>query len=65
MWRTSVIAQMPTYLSSGRRSLTGFAEHVGYTVEDWGSPARDPFFNINTADDLAHAEAWLAQPHFE
>jgi molybdopterin-guanine dinucleotide biosynthesis protein A len=65
IWRTRVIAQLPTYLSSRRRSLTGFAEHVGYAVEDWGSPARDPFFNVNTPEDLSIAEAWLAQPHFE
>jgi molybdopterin-guanine dinucleotide biosynthesis protein A len=65
MWRTSVIDQLPDYLSSGKRSLIGFAEHIGYAVEDWGAPARDPFFNINTLDDLSTAEKWLAQPHFE
>ncbi|MBY0565470.1 MAG: molybdenum cofactor guanylyltransferase [Hyphomonadaceae bacterium] len=65
LWRADAVEKIADYLSSGRRSLIGFAEHVGYAVEDWGAPARDPFFNINTPDDLAQAEAWLAQPHFE
>lgn len=65
LWRTSAIAALTNYLSSGRRSLRGFAEEVGYSVEDWGAPERDPFFNINTPEDLAVAEAWLSQPHFE
>jgi molybdopterin-guanine dinucleotide biosynthesis protein A len=65
LWRADAVEKIADYLSSGRRSLLGFAEHISYAVEDWGAPTRDPFFNINTLDDLAHAEAWLAQPHFE
>lgn len=65
LWRTHTIEQLNDYLSSGRRSLSGFAEHIGYAVEDWGAPARDPFFNINTPEELSTAEAWLSQPHFE
>ncbi|OQW61163.1 MAG: hypothetical protein A4S17_02090 [Proteobacteria bacterium HN_bin10] len=65
VWRTNVICALRDFLSSRRRSLIGFAEHAGYAVEDWGAPARDPFFNVNTPEDLAQAEAWFAQPHFE
>lgn len=65
LWRASAIESLPNYLSSGRRSLIGFAEHIGYAVEDWGAPKRDPFFNVNTPEDLRTAESWLAQPHLE
>lgn len=65
LWRTSVLDQFPLYFASGRRSLIGLAEHVGYAVEDWGAPERDPFLNVNTPEDLQTAETWLAQPHLE
>jgi molybdopterin-guanine dinucleotide biosynthesis protein A len=56
LWRVEARFRLADYLASGRRSLTGFAEHVGAAVEDWGSPTRDPFFNINGSEDLAAAE---------
>lgn len=65
LWRVCVLEKLPHYLASMRRSLIGLAEHVGYAVEDWGAPERDPFFNVNTPEDLRTAEAWLAQPHLE
>jgi molybdopterin-guanine dinucleotide biosynthesis protein A len=65
LWRVEALSSLCDYLADGRRSLSGFARHVGCTVEDWGAPARDPFFNVNTPEDLALAEGWLRQPHFE
>lgn len=65
LWRTAAIRELPIYLLGGRRSLLGFAEHLGHAIEDWGAPTRDPFFNVNTPEDLSIAEAWLAQPHRE
>jgi molybdopterin-guanine dinucleotide biosynthesis protein A len=56
LWRTSVLAQAPDYLSSGRRSLKGFAGLVGYVAVEWPSGPSDPFLNINTAEDLVRAE---------
>lgn len=60
LWRTGAIASLSSYLSSGRRSLIGFAEHIGYVVEDWGAPERDPFFNINTPEELEMAATCLS-----
>lgn len=37
------------------RSLRGLAHHIGYETAEWIDEA-DPFFNINTPDDLAVAE---------
>ena len=65
LWRVGVLDQLPFYLASGRRSLIGLAEHVGFAVEDWGAPGCDPFFNVNAPEDLRTAESWLSQPHLE
>jgi molybdopterin-guanine dinucleotide biosynthesis protein A len=35
------------------------AETVGYVAVDWPSEPMDPFFNINSAEDLAQAEHLL------
>jgi molybdopterin-guanine dinucleotide biosynthesis protein A len=50
---------LAAYVASGRRSLHGFAEVVGYAPVAWGTDPIDPFFNVNDADDLARAEAML------
>ena len=65
LWRVCVLDQLSNYLASRQRSLIGLAEHVGYAVENWGAPERDPFFNVNTPEDLRAAESCLAQPHLE
>jgi molybdopterin-guanine dinucleotide biosynthesis protein A len=56
LWRTSAVYRVDAYLATERRSLIGFAEFVGFTAVEWSAGALDPFFNVNTADDLARAE---------
>ena len=56
LWRREALSRMEDYASTGRRSLIGFAEFVGYAVVEW---AGDPFFNVNSPEDLAEAEARL------
>jgi molybdopterin-guanine dinucleotide biosynthesis protein A len=56
LWRADALAQVRAYAASGRRSLIGFAEMIGYTAVDW---PEEPFFNINSAADLAEAESRL------
>ena len=56
LWRTEALASVPAYLASGRRSLRGFAEAVGYGVVDWPAEPADPFFNVNSIEDLEAAE---------
>jgi molybdopterin-guanine dinucleotide biosynthesis protein A len=60
LWRSIALDRLPDYLDSGGRSLRGFAEHVGFTAVAWPSAPIDPFFNINTGDELDRAEAILA-----
>ncbi|MFV0623978.1 molybdenum cofactor guanylyltransferase [Sphingomonas sp. ac-8] len=59
LWRVRSFFRLGSYLATGRRSLRGFAEHVGYTQVAWPDAPVDPFLNINSADDLARAEALL------
>lgn len=58
-WTAAARDRLPAYLTTGRRSLTGFAEAVGYTAVEWPTEPFDPFFNINDAADLARAETLL------
>ena len=53
---TAALDFVAEYLASGRRSLRGLAETVGYVAVDWPADPEDPFFNINTSADLAEAE---------
>jgi molybdenum cofactor guanylyltransferase len=59
LWKTEAAAGLPAYLATGRRSLKGFAEAVGYEAVEWPVEPYDPFFNINEEADLARAEAML------
>lgn len=59
LWRVEALDHLPAYAASGRRSLHGFAEAVGFKAVDWPIEPADPFFNVNTAGDLAEAEARL------
>lgn len=56
LWLTAALDSVPEYLASGRRSLRGLAETVGYAAVDWPTDPEDPFFNINTSADLVESE---------
>jgi len=59
LWRTLALDQLDAYVSSGERSLKGFAAHIGAVEVEWPAGQDDPFFNINSAVDLAEAEERL------
>lgn len=59
LWRNAAIYEFPRYCASGRRSLRGFAEQLGFAEVAWPAEPIDPFFNINSPADLAAAEALL------
>ncbi|MGZ8364486.1 MAG: molybdenum cofactor guanylyltransferase [Caulobacteraceae bacterium] len=56
LWRVEVVSGLAAYASAGRRSLIGLAETVGFAAVRWPTEPFDPFFNINTPEDLALAE---------
>ena len=39
-----------------RKSVQNFASRHGFVAIDWPAIPYDPFFNINTPDDIAEAE---------
>ena len=59
LWRPRALAELPAYLATGRRSLRGFAKRLGYAVVEWAAHDGDPFFNINSAEDLLAAKTRL------
>ena len=65
LWSVSLIAPLADYIAEGRLSLIGFAERVGCAIADWPVAPFDPFFNVNTPEDLARAELIADQLHFE
>lgn len=59
LWRVKVLDRLPTYAASGRLSLRGLADEVGYVPVAWPADPIDPFFNINSEADLQRAEEIL------
>ena len=59
LWRVSALEELDGYLATDRRSLKGFAEAIGFCAVDWPAERQDPFFNINSAAELAIAERML------
>lgn len=56
LWRTSVLEQIDCFLAGDQRSLRAFAKLAGFVAVEWPAEPLDPFFNINTAEDLQRAE---------
>lgn len=59
LWAAAALPALPDYLATGRRSLMGFAEAIGFRTVEWPVAPFDPFFNVNTPEDLAAAETLL------
>jgi molybdopterin-guanine dinucleotide biosynthesis protein A len=59
LWRSDLNRLVEGYASTGKRSLKGFAQHVGFVQVDWIAEPVDPFFNINTPTDLQSARSIL------
>lgn len=59
MWRPDLLDTVEELLEQNKFSLMGFIDKIGAVRVDFGDEDLDPFFNINTPDDLAKAEAIL------
>ena len=60
LWRAGLDEQLEAYADTGRGALIGLADAVGWAAVDWTTEPVDPFFNANTPEDLAKAEALLS-----
>ena len=58
LWPVALADDLETALRAGTRKILAWTERHGATRVEW--PDADAFFNINTPDDLARAEALLA-----
>lgn len=62
LWKVDLPA-IASWVAAGGRAPRRFAEHVGMVVVDWpacgAAYAVDPFFNVNTPEDLAMAEGLI------
>ncbi len=45
----------------GVRKVEVFADRFAVAVAEWPATPFDPFFNVNTPEDLVAAEAWLTR----
>lgn len=61
LWRIRAFDCLCDFVSTGRRSLRGFAEHVGHATAHWPVEPFDPFFNVNDETQLRQAEAMLRE----
>ena len=71
-WRHPVIGLWPVALrddlraalvEEGLHKIETWTQRHGVAIADWAAAPVDPFFNVNTPDDLATAERAAAQYH--
>ncbi len=60
LWDVALAGALNGELEQGTRKVIEWANTVGFIAVDFPDQIPPPFFNVNTPDDLAKAEAWLA-----
>lgn len=60
LWDVGFADNLRTALAEGTRKVTDWTASVGFTPVAFPDQTPPAFFNINTSEDLAQAEAWLA-----
>ena len=56
LWPTALADDLRAALASGTRKVVAWTDAHGTAYADFAAPDFDPFFNVNTPDDLAEAE---------
>jgi molybdopterin-guanine dinucleotide biosynthesis protein A len=59
LWRSDALEAARDYAARGGRSLRGAAESMGGLAVEWAAEPFDPFFNVNSPEDLTEAERRL------
>lgn len=59
LWPVGLREDLRAELSGGLRKIVLWAERHGYATELFSAPRSDPFFNVNTPEDMTRAEAIL------
>jgi molybdopterin-guanine dinucleotide biosynthesis protein A len=66
LWPVSDLQTLKTAFEGGARSMRSIENWLTAGPVDFpagGGPEGDPFFNINTLEDLAAAESWMSGQH--
>lgn len=61
LWDVSLAQDLEVFLRGGGRKVTAWAMGHQVVHVDFPDATPPPFFNVNTPEDLAQAEAWIAQ----
>lgn len=59
VWDVALAGELRAALEAGVRKVTDFAQGTGVVAVRFEETEPPGFFNVNTAEDLARAEAWL------
>lgn len=59
LWSVALRDDLAQMLKQGERKVRAFTTRHHAAVADFPATTPDPFFNINTPEDLTTAEAWL------
>ncbi len=59
LWPTHLHDDLETALAEGTRKVSAWAELHGVDLVEFPTGRPDPFFNINTPEDLAQAQTYL------
>jgi molybdopterin-guanine dinucleotide biosynthesis protein A len=59
LWRVDLRDDLRGVLEAGERKIDRWTARHGVTAAEWPADSADPFFNVNTPDDLAQAERLL------
>ena len=60
LWPVAARDELHRLLADGERRVDRWTERVGAVAVEWPAAPFDPFFNVNTPDDLAEAERLIA-----
>lgn len=60
LWPVALADELRAAIGAGERRVEAFQARYSVAVAEWPAQPFDPYFNINTAQDLAEAEARLA-----
>jgi len=59
LWPTRLREKLRRALEEGLRKVGQFQQETGCAQVEWFFRERDPFFNVNTPEDLLLAREWL------
>lgn len=59
LWDVALRDELRASINDGMRKVMGFVKQHDWRGVEWAGGAYDPFFNVNTPDDMAQAELIL------